>query len=546
MANSLNRHITNVVDTPVTEKIRGKKMVKNNTGGFVFEVTDKTRLERFLILGTDGGTFYTGEREYTRENTNFLIDLISKDADSENMVAKVTMDVSKNNRAKKTSPAIFTTAALFQFGENKEQAREVFNTVVRTSTHLFEFIGYLKILGGMGRAKRLAIASWYENKTDDALAYQMVKYRQRNGFTHRDALRISHAKPGEANALFALGKDVKNREDAPVILKGFYEAQAVTSESDAIKVLTEYKNLPWETLPTEQHKSAKVWKTLFENGALKGTALVRQNTRMARLGMFDNTAFTNAVAARIREDVATAGIHPVQYLLALVTHTDGQMDRRGTSYWGSATRKKDWVTNQTIAAALQEAFYASFGNLETSDARVMFATDVSASMSAPAMGLDLSAAQVSGAMAMTLSRQFPNSIIRGFSSKGGYYGRGGTCLTDLGISARTALEDAMKKVQMSNFGSTDASLPFTVAQSEGIELDAVVVITDNEVNQGKHPSQALRAYRKATGLNTRLVVAGVSVTDFSIADPNDAGSLDVVGFDSAAPALITDFIAGRL
>ena len=28
---------------------------------------------------------------------------------------------------------------------------------------------------------------------------------------------------------------------------------------------------------------------------------------------------------------------------------------------------------------------------------------------------------------------------------------------------------------------------------------------------------------------------------FSIADPNDAGMLDVVGFDSATPALMADF-----
>jgi 60 kDa SS-A/Ro ribonucleoprotein len=29
---------------------------------------------------------------------------------------------------------------------------------------------------------------------------------------------------------------------------------------------------------------------------------------------------------------------------------------------------------------------------------------------------------------------------------------------------------------------------------------------------------------------------------FSIADPKDAGMLDIVGFDSAAPALMSDFV----
>jgi 60 kDa SS-A/Ro ribonucleoprotein len=33
-------------------------------------------------------------------------------------------------------------------------------------------------------------------------------------------------------------------------------------------------------------------------------------------------------------------------------------------------------------------------------------------------------------------------------------------------------------------------------------------------------------------------------TGFTIADPTDAGMLDVVGFDSAAPAIMADFARG--
>jgi 60 kDa SS-A/Ro ribonucleoprotein len=34
---------------------------------------------------------------------------------------------------------------------------------------------------------------------------------------------------------------------------------------------------------------------------------------------------------------------------------------------------------------------------------------------------------------------------------------------------------------------------------------------------------------------------GMASNGFSIADPEDAGMLDVVGFDAAAPQLIADF-----
>ncbi len=32
---------------------------------------------------------------------------------------------------------------------------------------------------------------------------------------------------------------------------------------------------------------------------------------------------------------------------------------------------------------------------------------------------------------------------------------------------------------------------------------------------------------------------------FTIADPNDKGMMDVVGFDTAAPAVMADFLADR-
>ena len=36
----------------------------------------------------------------------------------------------------------------------------------------------------------------------------------------------------------------------------------------------------------------------------------------------------------------------------------------------------------------------------------------------------------------------------------------------------------------------------------------------------------------------------MTVTDFTIADPNDPGTLDIAGFDSAVPNLISDFSRG--
>ena len=69
-----------------------------------------------------------------------------------------------------------------------------------------------------------------------------------------------------------------------------------------------------------------------------------------------------------------------------------------------------------------------------------------------------------------------------------------------------------------------------------------MVLTDSETWVGNiHPVEALRQYRRKSGIPAKLVVVGMVSNEFTIADPDDAGMMDVVGFDSAVPELITDF-----
>jgi 60 kDa SS-A/Ro ribonucleoprotein len=80
------------------------------------------------------------------------------------------------------------------------------------------------------------------------------------------------------------------------------------------------------------------------------------------------------------------------------------------------------------------------------------------------------------------------------------------------------------------------------AQAQGLEVDTFVIYTDSETWAGAvHPAQALRDYRRASGIDARMVVVGMVSNGFTIADPADAGMLDVVGFDMATPQLVGDF-----
>jgi 60 kDa SS-A/Ro ribonucleoprotein len=81
------------------------------------------------------------------------------------------------------------------------------------------------------------------------------------------------------------------------------------------------------------------------------------------------------------------------------------------------------------------------------------------------------------------------------------------------------------------------------AKENKLEVDAFVVYTDNETwCGGIHPVQALNNYRQASGIDAKLIVVGMTATQFSIADPNDPGMLDLVGFDASCPAIMSDFV----
>jgi 60 kDa SS-A/Ro ribonucleoprotein len=95
------------------------------------------------------------------------------------------------------------------------------------------------------------------------------------------------------------------------------------------------------------------------------------------------------------------------------------------------------------------------------------------------------------------------------------------------------------------FGGTDCALPMLYATAREREVDTFVIYTDSESWAGDvHASQALGEYRQASGIDARVVVCAMVSNGFTIADPNDRGMLDVVGFDTATPQLISDFARG--
>jgi 60 kDa SS-A/Ro ribonucleoprotein len=239
-------------------------------------------------------------------------------------------------------------------------------------------------------------------------------------------------------------------------------------------------------------------------------------------------------------------VHPFNVLTALKTYSGGHGFRGSLS----------WTPVQRIVDALDAAFYLAFKNVEPTGKRVNIALDISGSMGTRLMDSNVTAREASVAMAMaTLAGDPDTTVATAFTSGSASWAVPGmrqrfagypSGITEVGLSTRRRLDDIVRETVNMRMGGTDCALPMLWALETNQVFDAFVIYTDNETWAGSvQPMDALRAYRHTVNPEARLIVVGMTSTGFSIADPQDKGALDVTGFDASAPAVISNFIAGK-
>lgn len=512
-------------NTPQSEPLKGQ--VPNSAGGHAWQVDDWVRLGRFLVLGSEGGSYYASERKLTRENAQAVIRCIEHDGQR---AVRQIAEISESGRAPKNDPAIFALAIAASTGDpvSRRAALEALPRVCRIGTHLFSFAQYAEQFRGWGRGLRAAVADWYQRDVDQ-LAYQAVKYRQRNGWTHRDLLRLSHPKaPTPAhNALYAwiTGKPA---DELPAIVRAYEAAQNASTPKNTAAVICDYPDLPREALNPDHLTSPEVWDALLHAG-MPMTALMRNLATLSRIGLLTPMSdVSRLVCEQIGdgERLRKARVHPLSVLVALKTYEQGYSDRSG----------QQWQPDTNVVNALDGAFYAAFGNVEPTNKRTMLALDVSGSMGfSQIAGMPGITPRVgSAAMALVTAATEPQHMFTAFS----------TNFIGLTISPRQRLDDVVRSISGLPFGGTDCAVPMLAAMQNNIAVDTFVIYTDSETwHGGIHPAQALERYRQQSGIPAKLAVVGMVSNGFTIADPNDPGMLDVVGFDTATPQVLSGFAA---
>jgi 60 kDa SS-A/Ro ribonucleoprotein len=537
----------NLFRTPQSEPIPESTQISNSAGGYAWEVDDWTRLDRFLILGAEGGTYYIIERNLVKQNHSAIVRCIRADGIR---VVKRIVEISECGRAPKNDPALFVLALVATHGNEpaKAQAFSNLGKVCRIGTHLFHFAEYVNAMRGWGRGLRNAVAGWYVGREADDLARQAVKYQQRDGWSHRDLLRLAHPKAPspQHDAAFRWmlsgagstgqrqvsrnvgGQDRVTHYGAvgplPKLLEAFEQAKRASSKDEIVKLITEC-DLPREAIPTQWLNEVEVWDALLQRMPM--TAMIRNLGKMTSIGLIQPFSEANALVIRKLKDetaLKRARIHPLAVLIAEKVYAQGKGEK------GSLV----WTAVPGIVDALDAAFYATFQNVEPCGKPVLLALDISASMdSGSVAGSCLTPREASAAMALVTASTEAEHHILGFADR----------LVPLDISPRTRLDDVVKRISDLPFGGTDCALPMIWAKERSLTVSAFITYTDSETWAGNiHPAQALRQYRSAFVSDAKAVVVAMTSNGFTLADPNDRGMLDVVGLDASVPAVIADFV----
>ena len=567
------------LNVPQTQPADPRQRRNNDGRGYAFVLDGWKRLERFLILGLDGGTFYVEAKALTTENAGVVARCAAADPAR---TATMIRDVSVGGRAPRQSPAIFALAMLAAGGPRAAaHAYNVMPSVLRTGSHRLEFVAAVAELRGFGAGMRRALARTCFDGDAGQVAFQVTKYASRSGWSWRDVLRVVRPAPASPahDALFravvtdadlldlggadAFGRRVVERMlpsgqkatpyDAvdpallPAVYHAAWRARRSKDPAEVARLVAEHR-LTHEMVSNDVKDSPIVWEALAAH--MPPEALLRNLGKLSAVGVLaPGSALAKDMPRRLAgERLQAARVHPYRVLVARLAY------ERGKGVLGSL----EWQPVPSVVAALDDAFYTAFPAVVPTKKRIHVAVDVSGSMRGhdfrtgwggcadvfdgtrdkdgnPAgfvRPIDAAIAQ-----AMTFVRTEENADVGAFTD--------GYCRFPL--HARMSLKEALSSVP--NFDGrlqTDCAVPIVRAMNDRRQVDAFVVITDNESYAGDvHVHVALDRYRQTTGIPAKLVVVATAATEFSVADPTDAGSMDVVGFDAAAPAVVADFIRGQ-
>jgi 60 kDa SS-A/Ro ribonucleoprotein len=526
-------HYTSTRFTPQSRPIPFSNQIPNNAGGYGFGVDKWIQLDRFIFAGSCDGTFYVGKWELTKQNVDAIIECIKENPQR---VVNHIVEISESGRAAKLSTYLYVLALVIARADDsgRRAAYEALPKIVRTASQLFEVIESVSQMRGWGRGLRKSVASWYNELEPRNLAYQIVKYRNRNNWTHLDVLRSAHIKPvdDEHNDIFRYIKngvnsvkwfcgDVPCYPDYMEIVYGYEALKAATSVKTACEVIAKFK-LPWEAVDNKYFANPEIWAAMLPH--MPVTAVIRNLGKMSSVGVTNNAEYVDMIVNALNEKrLIKDRVHPINLLAALAVYKQGHGDRGDLTWWASPQ----------IVGALENGILATMKNVQPIGKKILVGYDVSGSMQNTAVtGMTISCAEASAVLGAVFNSVEDSVVNVAFS----------TDSKPMNMTMGATVSDWGKELSRYS-GGTDCSQPILYATKNKLFVDAFVIITDAETWAGhNHPVQELAEYRRLINKDAKMVEMIMGANNISLFDNRDKNVLEVCGLDSGAFETVAEFI----
>ena len=325
--------------------------VANNAGGFVWQISDREQVIRYLIIGSEGGNYYQTPQQVSSTCASCVIRM-TRTSDNFKWLVDTIRQVSIEGRAAKQESTLLALATAIVFARTPADKTEALNAVkdcVRILTHMYMLIGYIKIFSkaghpsltasasdtaatatavtgsGIGRGIRRVFGDYFYSRTGIEIANLTTKYQNREGWTIKDVLTLIHIDPKKMKddgGRLAIEHVFKTKEEFTQILatapptaeptktflcaikeihtiierplKPAAAATAATAQSaeelNRIVQLINQVGLCREQLPSQLFKQRKVWEALLTNKGTNGKGKGMPLTALIRnLGKLSTT-----------------------------------------------------------------------------------------------------------------------------------------------------------------------------------------------------------------------------------------------------------------
>jgi 60 kDa SS-A/Ro ribonucleoprotein len=482
------------------------------------------RLNRFLIFGREDGTYSIPSTAPALDDAPALTELLRTDGPR-----TVSAIVEGAGKALRAEPALFALAAAASPRHATEATNRIalaaLPLVARTTAQLAAFAAYARSVRGWGRAMRVAVARWYTEKPGRELALEMLRHRTRPGWAHRDLIRMAHPRTASEahNALFRWAlEDELDVRTAPALLEGdlrqvygFEQLKDARDEASAAHLIELY-SLGAEAIPPRWKSSPAVWEALLPN--LGYSALLGSLGRLTAVGLIEPGSEAGALAvARLldRARIRSSHVSPFKVLGALMHYRSGCDERRHLS----------WSPVESVALALETAFYAALDNVKPGRQRLYLAIERSGAMNnTPVRGLNGVTAQLAAAaFALALARTEPFVRMATFSHSG---------VREFSLTGRERLTATVAQLSTGeeHGPAADPAVAITDAVARGLDIDLFIVMTATRFMCAAAPGR----------LVTIALGAAPSTSDGGL---DAARRLAITGFDASVPAAIAAFAA---